>query len=138
MRPKSIFQVLTYTAFFGSQIYTPLLWNPFSANEVEWEEVPICFVLTLIVCFMCMLPFYILLLLFRLFKLKSIPYDGWELQAFACAIYSLFIFLDWGEGKGLIYWYLGYYPVGISFFVWYTRSKNKAAENARLHSEELE
>lgn len=117
--------VLTYTAIFGSMIYTPLLWDPFSGNEVEWEEVPICFILTLIVCFICLIPFYILLLLFKLFKLKSIPYDGWHLQLVAWVVYSFFFFSYSWQFSTLINWYLGYYPIGIAFFIWYTSSKSK-------------
>lgn len=131
--------VLTYTAIFGSMIYAPLLWDPiFGGNAVEWDEVPVCFVITLLVCFVCLLPFYLLLLLFWLFKLKQIPHDSWYLQVFAGIVYSFFILTYQMKVTDLINWYLAYYPVGIAFFVWYTKSKNKAVVNNSAISEELE
>ncbi|MNJ86052.1 hypothetical protein D3C87_35350 [compost metagenome] len=126
MKPKSIYGVLTYTAIFGSMIYAPLLWDPlFSGARVEWDEVPACFIFTLIVAFVCLAPFYLLLKVFQIIKWKAIPYDGWQLQAFACLVYSFFFFSYNWQFSTLMNWYLGYYPVGIAFFIWYSNSKSK-------------
>lgn len=126
MKPRSIYQVVTYTAVLGSIIYSPLLWDPFfSGFAVEWDEFPVALILTLPIAFLCLVPFYGLLRLFQFFNLKQIPYDGWQLQAFAFIVYSFFIFYFQRELKDLFNWYLAYYPVGITYFIWYRRLKSR-------------
>lgn len=97
-----------------------MLWDPFfSDRTIEWDEVPVCFLLTLPISLVCLLPFYGMLKLFQIFKLKQIPYDGWYLQAFACIVYSILILYFQGKYTDLVNWYLGYYPIGIAYFAWY-------------------